>query len=409
MNHARRKPRVAVVTPFLDRNHGTELHVVEWITYLAGTFEIHIYSQQVQDVDLGRVTWHRVPKLPGPHLFNYIWWFFANHLCRTFDHYFRELRYDLIFSPGINCFDADVISVHIVFAEYVRKNRDANRLSRHSVRDWPRLLHRKLYYQLIVFLERRIYRSRDITLILIAQKTLTSLSNHYSRSVGSLVLYAGLDPEHFNPRKRLNMRAEARRQVGLTKDSFVVLIIGNDWRNKGVPALLEALALLPNSPFELMIVSREDTTRARAMVSRLGLTGRVHFMPPREDVEFYYAAADAYAGPSLEDAFAVPPAEAMACGLPVIVSAAAGVSEIITDGVDGLILKNPTDAPALAAMIRRLFEDSGFRLTLAENAARTAQHYTWERNGQQLNELFEEILKRKERPEAHTFAPGSTS
>ena len=57
------------------------------------------------------------------------------------------------------------------------------------------------------------------------------------------------------------------------------------------------------------------------------------FVPPRNDIEFYYAAADAYVGPSLEDTFAQPPAEAMACGLPVIVSSANGTSEIVTDGV----------------------------------------------------------------------------
>ena len=59
-------------------------------------------------------------------------------------------------------------------------------------------------------------------------------------------------------------------------------------------------------------------------------------LPPRKDVEFYYAAADVYAGPSLQDSYAMPPAEAMACGLPVIVSASAGVSEIVTSGKDRL-------------------------------------------------------------------------
>jgi len=50
----------------------------------------------------------------------------------------------------------------------------------------------------------------------------------------------------------------------------------------------------------------------------LYLEGRVLFLPQRPDVEWYYAAADAYIGPSLEDSFALPPLEAMACGLSVI-------------------------------------------------------------------------------------------
>ena len=86
----------------------------------------------------------------------------------------------------------------------------------------------------------------------------------------------------------------------------------------------------------------------------------------------------------------MPPAEAMACGLPVIVSsAAAGVSEIITDGVDGLILSDPKDATALSAMIRRLYEDEAIRTRLGERAAVTTQKYTWERNGQELAAILE--------------------
>jgi len=405
----KRKPLLAVVTPFLDRNHGTERHVVEWINCLAESFEIHIYSQQVKDVDLRDKSWHRIPRLPGPHLLNYIWWFAANHLWRAFDRYFRGSRYDLVFSPGINCFDADVVSVHIVFAEYAAKNREANRFSRHPVRDWPRLLHRKLYYRLIIFLERHIYTRADTTLILVARKTSTSLSRFYARNDGSPVLYPGLDSKRFEPQRRLSMRSAARKQVGIADDSFAVVLIGNDWRNKGVPVLLEALALLAGRSLQVLIVSREDPAPARALVSSLGLDGRVHFLPPREDVEFYYAAADACVAPSLEDTFALPPAEAMACGLPVIVSATAGVSEIVTDGADGLILKNPTDASELASMIDRLHADNGFRSMLAENAARTARQYTWERNGHQLCALFEAILQRKGHSMEHKFAQGPTS
>ncbi len=217
MSPEKRKPRLAVVTPFLDNSHGTERHVVEWIALLAESFEIHIYSQDVRDVDLRETSWHRIPKLAGPHLLNYIWWFAANHLWRAFDRHFRDLPYDLTFSPGINCFDADVISVHIIFAEYVQQNREANRFVRHRLRHWPLLLHRKLYYRLIMFLERRIYTRGDITLILVARKTSRALARFYSRKDDSLVLYPGLDHNRFAPHRRLSMRSEARREIGFQK------------------------------------------------------------------------------------------------------------------------------------------------------------------------------------------------
>jgi UDP-glucose:(heptosyl)LPS alpha-1,3-glucosyltransferase len=132
----------------------------------------------------------------------------------------------------------------------------------------------------------------------------------------------------------------------------------------------------------------------------------VSVLPVRKDVEFYYAAADAYVGPSLEDTFALPVAEAMACGLPVIVSASAGVSEIITHGEDGLILDDPRDATGLAMMIRRLCNDEAFRTRLGENAAATARKYTWEQNGLELAAIFEEILRRKARPTAQAITQG---
>lgn len=99
----------------------------------------------------------------------------------------------------------------------------------------------------------------------------------------------------------------------------------------------------------------------------------------------------------------MPPAEAMACGLPVIVSAAAGISEIVTSGTDGLVLNDPRDAAEIATMIRRLYGDVEFRNRLGENAAATMRQYTWERNGRELAAIFDEILERKSRFEVHAM------
>jgi glycosyltransferase involved in cell wall biosynthesis len=392
---ASRKPRLAVVSPFLDRSYGTERIIVEWIAQLAERFEIHIYSQEVQDVDLAAIRWHRIPKLPGPHLFNFVWWFAANHLWRKWDRYARGLGYDLVFTPGTNCLDADVISVHIVFAEFFQRVRRELQFSKNPPRLWPRLLHRRLYYALIIFLEGRIYtRDRNI-LVLIAQKTARDLDRIYSRREHCHVLYLGLNHELYNPARRAELRDSARRELGLSDGRFAVLLVGNDLLKKGIRTLLDAMTLLVQSPIDLLVAGREDPAPFKAMAAERGLQDRVHFLPARKDVEFYYAAADAYAGPSLEDTYALPPTEAMACGVPAIVSSENGTCEIITHGENGLILEDPTDAAGLAAMIRRLCDDKPFRDALGEKGAQTARQFTWERNGQELAAIFQEILDRK--------------
>jgi glycosyltransferase involved in cell wall biosynthesis len=401
------RPSLAVVSPFLDKRHGTERRVVEWIAQLSGAFEIHVYSQHVEDVDLSKITWHRIPKLPGPHLFNFIWWMAANRLWRGWDRRFRGLRLDLVFSPGPNCFDADAISVHIVFAEYVRQIQSALSLARNPLGEWPRILHRRLYYSLVIWLEGRAYRDSNIKLILIARRTAKALAQFYGRWDSLPVIYLGLDHDVFNPAHRVSLRGSARKTLGFSADRFVLLLIGNDWKNKGLPVLLDSLARLRQFPIDILVVGREDPSPYRTIAHERGMTNRVHFLPPRSDVEFYYAAADAYAGPSLEDTFAQPPAEAMACGLPAIVSQTNGASEIITDSVDGFILKDPMDSNALAAMIRGLYEDRELRATIGEKAAETTRQYTWERNGRELAAIFEELLRRKSRPAEQTLAQES--
>lgn len=390
----KRLPRLAVVSPFLDKSYGTERIAVEWISRLADKFEIHVYSQHVDDIDRSKFVWHRIPKLPGPHLFSFLWWFIANHICRACDRRFRNLRPDLVFSPGVNCLNADAVSVHIVFMKYYQDHRRQLSLRANSPLAWPRLLHRKLYYQLVTALERRIYADPDVTLIAMSRRTIQELEKSVGDRSAFRLLHVGLDHAIFNSANRLALRSEARRALGLSDERFILLLVGNDWRNKGLPVLLDALKLISDLPVDLLVVSREELAEARAAVNGRSLAGRVHFCPPRKDVEFYYAAADAYVGPSLEDTFALPPAEAMACGLPVIVSAEAGVSEIVTDGVDGLILGDPRDSNSLAMMIRTLCDDPDLCERLGRRASDTARNYTWERSASGLADIFSEILRR---------------
>jgi glycosyltransferase involved in cell wall biosynthesis len=396
VNAVKQKPRLAVISPFLDKRHGSERIILEWLSHLPPEFEIHVYSQRVEDVELLKFAWHRIPKLPGPHLFNFLWWLVANHLWVRWDR-FRSLRHDLVFSSGVNFLGADVVCVHIVFAEYVRQVQSGMRLLRNPVWHWPRLVHRKLYYGVAKWMERRAYVNPRTKLIACSRKTAQELRRFYDRRDPIPVLYLGLDHTVFNPARRTGLRQEARSKLELPEGRLAVIMVGNDWRNKGVLALLEALEHLRDLPINLFIVSSEDSSQCWRLVKEKQLENKVRFLAPRADIEFYYAAADVYAGPSLQDSYAMPAAEAMACGLSVIVSASAGVSEIITNEVDGLILDDPTDSNALAIKIRRLYEDELFRRRLGEKAVETVRQYTWERNGLELAAVFEEVLLRKSR------------
>jgi glycosyltransferase involved in cell wall biosynthesis len=394
MTTHKHKPRLAIISPFLNKSHGSERIVVEWLSHLSDEFDIHVYSQQVEDLESARFTWHRIPKIPFPHLFDFLWFLAACHLVIRW-HRFRGLRYDLTFSSGANYPGADVICVHIVFAEYVRQVHLETSLLRSPLWRWPRLLHRKLYYGIACWLENCAYVNPRTTLVANSRKTARDIANHYLHPEAISVIHLGIDHSMFNPRRRADLRDEARRQLQLSNDQVAVILVGNDWLNKGVAVLLDALERLKDLPVRLLIVSREVSSGWRNRLAEKGLDNRVILLSPRRDIESYYAAADIYAGPSLQDAYAMPVAEAMACGLPVIVSASAGVSEIITSGVDGLILADPRDAVEVALMIQRLCEDKELRARLGERAAETTLNYSWEKSSRELFAVFEGILARK--------------
>jgi glycosyltransferase involved in cell wall biosynthesis len=388
--------RIAVVSPFIDKRHGTERRVAECISRLADQYEFHVYSNRVEDVELSTIVWHRIPALPGPHLLGYLWWFAANHLWRWWDRRFRGLAPEVVYSPGINCLDADAVSVHVLFAQLRRQMRTELGLRRNPIATWPQLIHRRLYYRLIEMLEGRVYPRGDLTLAVVSQKVAADLAKFYRRTNHLRLVYGGLDLGRFRPEGRARLREQARRALGLAGETFVLLLIGNDWKNKGLPCLLEAVGRLGKPNLSVLVVGRDNPAPFQETIHRCALEKQVFFLPPRADVEFYYAAADAYVGPSLEDAFAQPPAEAMACGLPVITSRNNGGSEIISHGVDGLILEQPTDAEALAQLLRALIGDPDLRRRLGENAARTAQQYTWEHNAAEMKALFEQARSRKQ-------------
>jgi len=414
--------RIAVVSPFLDKKHGTERCVLEQAERLARQhgYEVHLYCQEVEDIlnleifrhrantvkptqgsetvsegfVTNRLIWHRVPSIAGPQLLKYIWWFLANHIQRWTDQRFRGLSYDLVYSPGINCLDADAVVIHIVFHEFFRLVIGDLRLRQLPLRAVPRAIHRRLYYHFAMSLERKVYANPHVALAAVSRLTAQEMERFFARHDVRVIPNA-VELHIFNPEARLIRRAQSRHRLKFEEQDFVVLLIGNDWKKKGLDTLLAAAARCLDLPCKVLVVGRDDHVPYERVIRRLGLQSRVRFVEPSEDVLQFYAAADAYAGPSLHDSFALPPAEAMACGLPVVTTENNGGSEMITDGVDGFLLHSPQDPDELSNKIRALYENPRLREEVGRKAAIVAKKYDWERNAQQVHEFLQGVWVRK--------------
>jgi glycosyltransferase involved in cell wall biosynthesis len=399
--------RLAVVSPYLDRQHGTELCIIEQIERFVRQDHwcIELYSQSVSQLSGVRaesgvsqnpsdaIVWHKVSNVPGPHLLKYLWWFFANQWQRELDRRSGRVRPDLVYSPGINCLDADVIVVHIVFHEFYQRMKSELMLHTLPLRSWPRALHRKLYYKLCMFLERKIYHDPGVRLVAVSQLLAKHLESYFQRTDVTVIPNA-VDTLKFAEGTRMARRSASRQSLHFGENEFVLLLIGNDWKSKGLGALLRACALLTDLPLRLLIVGNDDPILFGAVIEQLRMQDRLRFEAPSSDVLLFYAAADLYVGPSLEDSFGLPILEAMACGLPVIASAHAGASEMIHDGTTGFILRDPQDHVELARLIRRIYKEKPLRLAMGEAASRQARaNCGWDENAAKTRELLENTLE----------------
>lgn len=255
------------------------------------------------------------------------------------------------------------------------------------------MIHRMLYYKLIMFLERIIYQHPRTRLVAVSGLVASQLKSYFRREDVAVIPNA-VDTSRFTPAARIGQRNSFRQSLSYAEGVFVLLLIGNDWKKKGLNTLLKAVSLLKDLPLRVLVVGSDDASIYGNLLDQLGLRDRVRFEKPSADVLSFYAAADLYAGPSLEDAFNLPILEAMACGLPVIASSNAGASEMIRDGETGFVLRDPKDHLQLANLIQRIFTDQGLRREMGEAASRQVlENCNWEDNASKTRELLEDTLR----------------
>jgi UDP-glucose:(heptosyl)LPS alpha-1,3-glucosyltransferase len=171
---------------------------------------------------------------------------------------------------------------------------------------------------------------------------------------------------------------------------------------KGLDAIIGAVArakaLRTDAALRLLVVGKGDEPKYRALASSLGVADSVVFAGPQaEGVESFFRAADVLMMLSRFDTFGMVVLEAMAAGLPVILSANVGAKDVVEEGVNGYVLPDGRDAAAAAARLVTLL-DGNRRRAMGEAGARTAATHTWARLAEDVARVYEEAIKRRMAP-----------
>jgi UDP-glucose:(heptosyl)LPS alpha-1,3-glucosyltransferase len=210
------------------------------------------------------------------------------------------------------------------------------------------------------------------------------------------VIPNGVDTDDFHPRKRETFRAHVRSTYGFSQEDIVLLFVGNEFVRKGLETAVRCLAILREQRIKLLVCGGDRPEKFRELARSQNVDHRVVFAGSRADVSRYYAAADIFVFPTYHDAFGLVITEAMASGLPVVVSKIAGAAEdIIEDGKDGLLLSYPPSVEELSKKIQVLRENPSLRERIGREARRKVQRYTWEECADRVERLYEEVHRRK--------------
>ncbi len=203
--------------------------------------------------------------------------------------------------------------------------------------------------------------------------------------------YPGVDLERFAPVSH-SARTAARAQFGFDDEAFVLCFVGTEFERKGLGALVDALGRLKGQPIHLLVAGGGNPQSYERTASRLGVKDRVHFLGLVTDVRPVYAASDIFVLPSLSDPFGMAPLEAMASGLPVIVSNAQiiGVAEHVRND-EAVLLRDPRSAAELAHAIRSL-RDDGLRMRYAKRGLHLVQNITWDETARQTFESYKRSM-----------------
>jgi len=191
----------------------------------------------------------------------------------------------------------------------------------------------------------------------------------------------GVDVREFTPERRLADRGRAREAWGFPEAETVLLFVGHNFRRKGLWETFDAVAALRQrgASFRLLVAGRGtgrlQVREAQRRIERLELESTVTLAGKVGDVAFAYSAADALVFPSWHDSFGFVVLEAAAMGLPALTTRFAGASEIIEDGVDGVVIERPDDTLGLQTGLAALLYE-GKREAMGRAARTMAERHT---------------------------------
>jgi len=370
--------RIALVHKRLDLKGGTERDLYRTAEGLRDLgHEVHLFCSEYGVPTPKDTMGHRIPVLPFGRTARL--WSGALFPSKIIQKY----KCDVVVSFG-RMIGADIVrcggGTHKGFLERLAREGGVLRAL------WQKS---SVYHRSLLNIERRQFEHQETRrIIAVSGEVKRDIIRHYSVPEEKItVLYNGVDAELFHPARRAQFRDSMRARWRVPVNAPLVLFVGSGFYRKRLERLIALWSRPKLSKIYLLVVGDDARmnwykSRARNVAgSRIIFTGR------QSDIEKYYAAADLVVLPSIQEAFGNVVLEALASGVPALVSRNAGAAELLKGDFTEAVLEYPDDLTEMESKMLD-FLDRSRDPACRERARRLGQEYSWQKHFQSLEALL---------------------
>jgi glycosyltransferase involved in cell wall biosynthesis len=305
-----------------------------------------------------------------------------------------DLRWLAAFRRLLVAGDFDIVHFHLpytaalgrlVVATLPRSRRPVTMYTEHSM--WNKVA------VLVKALNRSTVR-RDRALVAVSEAAYDALPSTLRPRARVVVHGVDLTRSRATAGRRQAIRAKVRAELGLPAGSVLVVTVANLRSEKGYDVLLDAAARLADRGQPVRFAAAGQGSQADELAERhrrLGLGDRFTFLGHRHDALDLMAAADVFVLASHQEGLPVSLMEAASVGTAIVATAVGGVPQVVTDGVNGLLVP-PGDPGALADALERVIADTALREGLGRHAMADSSRYDIARAAAEIEAIYRKVL-----------------
>jgi len=251
-----------------------------------------------------------------------------------------------------------------------------------------------LYHRSLLALEKRQFApGRVKKIIAVSDEVKRDIIANYSVNPTRIaVLYNGVDADRFHPACRDEFNKSVRMRWSIPLDVALVLFVGSGFQRKGLDRLIKLWNHPSLASVYLLVVGHDARLERYQARAQAVAPGRIIFTGRQDEIEKFYGAADIVALPAIQEAFGNVVLEALASGVPVLLSRDVGAVDLLEGRLLSGIVDRPDDPDNLAAKLLGLLA-SAKGPKFRQEAREVGEAHSWERHFQKLETLLLEARR----------------